>query len=127
MANRYLIKLWILTLLLGPFTYAVYDIVFGVEGAVITLLEVLPLTLVLSFLFSLPTLAIAFLANKIMSTYSISEWNGRLFIISIAAIGLVCTLLIIQGSLMPVLLKSYLISLALAGIILELFIKTKRN
>jgi len=119
-SNKHLIKLWIITLLLAPFVYAVYELVVGVDGQVVTLLEVLPITLIFSIAFSLPTLLIAFLVNKLNSVQFFSFRVRKLINVIVAAIGLIITLLIIRGSLIPTLIKTYLISLGIAAIIMEL-------
>lgn len=124
MANKHLIKLWISTLLLAPFVYAAYELAIGVEGQVVTLLEVLPITLVFSVVLSLPTLLIAVFTNKLTSNINLPNQVRKLINIILAALGLLITLLIIQGSLIPTLIKTYLISLAIGAIIIELVFKS---
>ncbi len=125
MANKHLRKLWILTLLISPFVYAVFILVIKEKGQVVSLLELLLVTFIFSIMFSLPPFLIASLVNKITSKLRISDLNRKLINISIAGIGLICTLLYISGSTMPVLIGAYIISLIMAAILLELFFRTK--
>ena len=125
MANKHLRKLWILTLLISPFVYAVFILVIKEKGQVVSLLELLLVTFIFSIMFSLPPFLIASLVNKITSKLRISDLNRKLINISIAGIGLICTLLYISGSTMPVLIGAYIISLIMAAILLELFFRPK--
>ena len=117
--------MWLLTLLLAPFVCAIINLIRQVEGQIVTLLEVLPITLIFSFVFSLPTLLIGFLVNKFIINQHISLWIQKFTNLIIAAIGLTCTLLIIKGSLMPTLIKTYIVSLCISAIALEMFNKVK--
>ena len=92
MSNKHLIKLWIATLLLAPFVYAAYELAIGVEGQVVTLLEVLPITLIFSVILSLPTLLIVALTNKLTSNLNLSNRVRKLINIILAALGLLITL-----------------------------------
>ena len=67
MANKHLRKLWILTLLISPFVYAVFILVIKEKGQVVSLLELLLVTFIFSIMFSLPPFLIASLVNKIAS------------------------------------------------------------
>ena len=125
MANKHLRKLWILTLLISPFVYAVFILVIKEKGQVVSLLDLLLVTFIFSIMFSLPPFLIASLVNKITSKLRISDLNRKLINISIAGIGLICTLLYISGSTMPVLIGAYIISLIMAAILLELFFRPK--
>lgn len=127
MANRYLIKLWILTLVLAPFIYGLLNLIIGVDGQVVTLLEVFPITLLFSFVLSLPTLLIAYLVNKFVTNNKMKLIGLKIINILIAAIGLTLTLLILKGSLMPALIKTYIISLIIAALILETYNRLKTN
>ena len=125
MANKHLMKLWILTLLVAPFVYPIYELLVGVEGQVVTLIEVLPITLIFSIIFSLPTLLIAIFINKLTYKKNISNRIRKSINISIAVLGLICTLLIIKGSLIPTLIKIYFISTIISAIIIETFLTPK--
>ena len=127
MANKHLVKLWVLTLLLAPFFYAVINLIKNVDGQIVTLLEVFPITLIFSFLFSLPTLLITYLTNKFITEQNCSTSIQKIVNISLAGIGLTCTLLIIKGSLIPTLIKTYIISLLISAIVLEIYYKMKHK
>jgi len=125
MANRHLIKLWFLTLLIAPFVYGIYNYIVDVERQIVALFEVLPIILLFSFAFSLPTLLIAFLTNKLITNKKRSIRNQKILNILIAAVGLTCTLLIIKGSLIPTLIGTYIISLLISAITLEIYAEIK--
>ena len=124
MANKHLVNLWISTLLLAPFIHAGYELVFGVEGQIVGLLKMLPITLMFSVLLSLPTLLIVVLTNKLTSDIDLSNRSRKFLNIILAASGLFTTLFVIGGSLILTLIKTYLISLVAAALIIELAYKS---
>lgn len=121
MTNKHLLQLWILTLLLAPVVYFIFELMGTREGQVLDSIDFLLVMLILSFAFSLPTLLLAYLAQVFTSSQNFSEGTRKTMNISIAAIGLTCTLLFINGSLIPTLITVYMISLGISAMGLELF------
>lgn len=127
MATKYLIKLWLLTLLLAPFIYGIYTYFKDLTGQVVTLIEVFPVTIIFSFLMSLPTFIVALVANRVTSNQNFPSWILKAINISIALIGIPITLLLIKGSLIPTLIPTYIISLLISASLLEIYSQFRKN
>ncbi|WP_116109177.1 hypothetical protein [Lewinella sp. IMCC34191] len=120
LGNRHLVKLWGLTLLFAPFVYAVIDLADRTGDQVRASLDILLVMFVFSVVLSLPTLVIAFATTKFVLRNRLSIGMQKAVNVVIAAAGLICTLLMMDGSLVPALIKTYVISLGVAAIVLEI-------
>lgn len=120
MTNRYIIKLWILSQLLAPFLYALYELIKEIPGQVVGLLEIFPITLIFSFFFSLPTLLAIYILNRLIVKGNFSEMTNKLLIVAFTLTGIIVTLTILGGSLVPTLIMIYSTSLILSALILEI-------
>ena len=120
MTNRYIIKLWILSQLLAPFLYALYELIKEIPGQVVGLLEIFPITLIFSFFFSLPTLLAIYILNSLIVKGNFSEMTNKLLIVAFTLTGIIVTLTILGGSLVPTLIMIYSTSLILSALILEI-------
>lgn len=125
MLLKYLLKLWISTLLLAPIIFGIYEYFIGDSKNVLTAIELSPILFIFSILFSLPTLIVAFIVNKLTSKQNFSFHKEKVINIVIAFLGIICTLLVIKGSLIPTLIPIYMISLSIAVFILETIFKQK--
>lgn len=101
--------------------FVVLEILSEVQGQVVTLLEVLPITLIFSFILSLPTLIFAVLFNKFSGIKKVSDAVQKVSNVLIATVGLISTFFILEGGLTPPLIVTYVIAVAVSAILLELF------
>lgn len=124
MANKHLFKLWLTTLLLAPIVYTVFMVLINVDGQILSLLEVLPMILFFSFFFSLPTLFLTYLVNKFIVRKNLIKTSHKTINGLVSTLGIVCTLLIINGSLKPSIIFYfiiiYIISLGISMITIEI-------
>lgn len=128
MGNKYLFKLWLLTLVLTPFVYSIYETVTGSEGQMIEgWFEFLPIILLFAFVFSLPTLLVIYIVNNLISTQGFSKSSVKRINVLLALVGIVCTLLLIQGSLVIQLMPIYIIGVVISAVTIELFERIKVN
>ena len=125
MTTKHIIKLWVLTLLVAPFIYAIYDLYYDIDGQVITLLEVYPISIIFSITFSIPTLITAWLLNKKIKKLKINDLLNKLIILALTIFGLITTLFMIGGSLIPVLTYTYTASLIISFVVWEIIEKIK--
>ena len=120
MKIEYTIKLWLLTIFLGPFIGGAYEILNNTSGQVVGLLEVFPITLLFSFVLSIPTLIVVVVAAKLIKNSEISLRLKKLIILVLTILGIVVTLLLLGGSLIPTLMFSYSVAALLSTLILEI-------
>lgn len=119
MANKYLLKLWIMTLLLGPFLFSLYELEPFKMDEVCDTIGIILIMIVFSIIFSLPTLLLALLVNFLTSNQQLKTWQFKLLSITIALIGLTVTLENTYGSVIPSLTYIYSISLLFSAAVLE--------
>lgn len=117
----YAISHWLLTLLLAPFTSELIKYLFLKDSHLIAgLLEVYPITLLFSFIFSIP----AFIAYLITFIYlNKSKYFIRLkkiILIAIAVLGIIVTMLILYRNKEPEIIIAYSITCLITGLILPL-------
>ena len=125
MTTKRIIKLWILTLLIAPFIYAIFDLYYDIDGQVITLLEVYPISIIFSIIFSIPTLLAVLLLNKEIKKLKINGLLNKLIILALTVLGLITTLIMIGGSLIPVLTLTFTASLIVSYVVWESIEKIK--
>ena len=56
MNNRYIIALWLITIILAPFMYGLYEMLMGDQNQANILIKAFPITILFSIIFSSPTL-----------------------------------------------------------------------
>jgi hypothetical protein len=120
MSIKYLIRLWILTILIAPFVYGGYELYSEVPGQVASILEVFPVIILFSIFFSLPTLILTFFMIKSNKHFGSKSLTLKLVIWSVLIIGIIVTLQLIGGSLIPTLTISYTAAVSISVLILEL-------
>lgn len=120
MNKFYLIKFWIITLISAPFLVGIYEIFRTIPGQVVGLLDVYPVTLIVSIVWSLPTLTIAYLVFYILDKLKIKPIIVKTTLISITIIGITITFIIIKGSLVMVFIVAYSFSALISGIIFKI-------
>jgi len=123
MSIKYLIRLWILTLLIAPFVHGGYELFNGVPGQIFGLLELFPIIILFSIFFSLPTLTLTYFIIKLNKYLGLKNLTIKLVIWSIWIIGIIMTLQLIGGSLIPALTLSYSVAALTSVMILELYKK----
>lgn len=120
MKIEYIVKLWLITILLAPFIGGTYEILNNTPGLVVGLLEVFPITLLFSIVLSIPTLLAVLLVSKLLKNSKISLWVKKLIVLVLTIVGIIVTLCLLGGSLIPTLMFSYAISALLSTLILEI-------
>ena len=112
---------WIVTLLLAPFTSQAIEYIFGKNPhQIVGLLEVYPISLLFSLIFSLPTLSIYLLCFYFLRGKHVHPIKSKAFLIAISIIGLVITISLIKGSMSQEIIIAYSITLLVVGIILKM-------
>jgi hypothetical protein len=127
MTSRYLIGLWIITILVAPFIYGAYEAKFDAPGQVVTLIEVFPITIIFASIFSLPTLITALLLIRLIDKASLPNIKKKIIVIVLIVIGIMISLQVMGGSLVPVLTFTYVTALIIATLIMELLRKFKKT
>jgi hypothetical protein len=118
--KAYILKHWTLTLVIAPFLPAIYEGLFLLERGWAKTLELYPLFLIFSFVFSLPALLVYFLLFQVLAKENINPLTMKLVLIGFAVISIALTCWSIKGSMMPVLATSYSISVVFTGLICKL-------
>jgi hypothetical protein len=122
MNQNYLIKHWLTTLVLASFLRPLYEFILKpIPGQIVGLLEIYLITLIFSFLFSLPTLIIYFLTFKQLIKQNANPILTKFILISVTVIGINITVLLIGGSLSLTLIFAF----SCAGIITGCIFKIK--
>src|SRR5688500_17698464 len=99
MRRNYLLKHWLLTLVLAPFLPDVYMFIFKpASGQMTGLLEIYPLFLFFSLLYSLPTLLVYFIVFMLLIEQGTSPAFTKFILIALTVIGITMTILSIGGS-----------------------------
>lgn len=118
---KYLIPHWAITLLIAPFLvqllmYATRNNAHQIVG----LLEIYPLTLLFSFIFSIPTYIICGIADYLYLKRNLNTKVIKIRLISIVLIGILITLLSIFKVKESEIILGYFLTSLLAGITLKL-------
>lgn len=117
MNQNYLIKHWLTTLVLAPFLPSLYELIFKpISGQVVGLLEVYPIMLVFSSLFSLPTLAIYFLTFRLLIKQNADSTLTKVILISLTVTGIITIISLIGGSLSLTLILPFHLQVLLQGV-----------
>ena len=131
MKMSYLIGHWVLTLLIAPFTSQAIQYIWGTNPhQVVGLLEVYPISLFFSIVFSLPTFLIYLTCFYFLSKHEIKWTLSKLILISVSAIGVFITMTIIKGSMSHDIEIAYSFTALIVGLILKIRttnVKVKEN
>jgi len=121
MRRTYIIGHWSLTLLLAPLTSQVIQYIWGTNPhQIVALLEVYPITLLFSIVFSLPTFLIYLTCFYLLSKWDINIILSKLVLISISVLGIYITQTIIKGTMSQDIIVSYSVTAVVVGLILRL-------
>ena len=128
MNQNYLFKHWLSTLVLAPFLPSVYGLIFKpISGQIVGLLEVYPITLIFSFLFSLPTLLVCFFVLRLLIKRDINPVLTKFILIVLTVIGIATTIFIIGGSLSATLIFAYSLASIITGCIIRIKLKPENR
>jgi len=127
MKIEYTIKLWLITILLAPFIAGAYEVMNNSPGQVVGILEFFPITLILSIVFSIPTLIIVLLISKLILDLKFAGYLKKIIILLVVNFGIIITLYLIGGSLIDTLIVSYCLSAIMATLILMIQIPTVKE
>ncbi len=121
MNKSFVIGHWVLTLILAPLMSQAIEYIFGKDPhQVVGLLEVYPITVIFSIVFSLPTFLIYLACFYFLSKHSIHLALSKAILISISIIGIFVTEKIIQGSMSPDVIIAYSFTAFIVGLLLNL-------
>jgi hypothetical protein len=112
---------WLLTLLLAPLTSQLLHYLFIKNShQIVALVEVYPITLIFSFIFSLPTLCFYILIFNYLQKINISINQKKLILVVYTMTGITLTMLFLKGSMTFVIIAAYTTTAFVVGIILPL-------
>ncbi len=121
MRKIYVIGHWVLTLLMAPFTSLAIEYFFGTNPhQVVGLLEVYPITLILSIVFSLPAFLICLTFFYFLSKKSVNAALSKFILILVSVLGIFFTQAIIKGSMSRDITFAYSATAIVVGLILRL-------
>jgi hypothetical protein len=121
MRKKYIIGHWALTILLTPFMSQAIDFFFGENPhQVVALLEVYPVSLFFSIVFSLPTFLIYLICFYFLSKQEVTLVIAKLILIIISVLGIFITQTIIKGTMSNDITIAYSISSIIVGLALKL-------
>jgi hypothetical protein len=121
MRQGYVFKHWILTLLIGPFTYQVNTCFFGEKSLkLLEILEFYPLFLIAGMLFSSPTFFVCLACFYFLSKNNVKWTTVKVILILVAIIGANITMAFMKGSLTRDLILAYSITTLIVGLSLKI-------
>jgi len=128
MKRAYYINHWVLTLLIGPFILTFLDFLSApIQDLTISLRDIYAVTLVLSALLSIPTLATSYFIFRILDKRQIKPAFAKFILILWAIIGLTTTMILIGGAATNEIIFSYSISIIVVGLLLKIKVSTRGN
>ncbi|CAN5761095.1 hypothetical protein BH11BAC3_BH11BAC3_13080 [soil metagenome] len=129
MKRTFIIAHWALTLLISPFTSQAIDYFNGSNPhQVVGLLEVYPITLLFSVIFSLPTFLVYLTCFYFLLKSKVNYVASKFILIAVSVIGIFITQTIIKGSMSKDIIIAYSVTAFTVGLVLtltELKIKTR--
>ena len=121
MRRTYVIGHWVLTLLIAPFTSQAIEYIYGTSPhQVVGLLEVYPITLLFSIVFSLPTFSIYLACFYFLSKQNVNFAVSKFILIVISVLGIFITQTIIKGSMSHDIIIAYSVTSIILGLVLRL-------
>ncbi|KAF2510692.1 hypothetical protein EYY60_09270 [Flavobacterium zhairuonense] len=122
---NYFLKHCISTLLLAPFISQAFFYIFPNSHQIIGLLEIYPLTLFMSLIFSSPTYILNAYLYQILSKKAISALYSKVILISMSIIGIFITMYLIIGYMWLDFAISYSLSSLITGMFFKLNFEKK--
>lgn len=123
MKREYPIAHWLLTILFAPVTSQVIQYIFGKDPhQIVGLLEVYPITLPFSLVFSLPTFLVYITTFYFLSKYHINFAVSKAILIAISVLGIYITQTIIKGSMSQDIIVAYSVTAVISGLVLKIAI-----
>lgn len=110
---------WILTIIIGPFLWIIYEILINEQNAG-SMFEVIFALIGVGLIFSLPTLALNVLVFQILIKITSSIFLIKFILITIGVTGIIVTFKLVGGTLALNLTLSYSISLIITGLLIRL-------
>ena len=121
MRRAYVIFHWVLTLLIAPFTPQAILYIWGTNPhQVVGLLEVYPITLILSILFSSPTFIVYLTCFYFLSKQDINVTKSKVILIAVSVLGIYITQTIIKGTMSQDIIIAYSVTAIVVGLILRI-------
>jgi hypothetical protein len=121
MKRAYVILHWVLTILLAPLISQTINYIWGTTPhQVVGLLEVYPITLLFSMVFSLPTFLIYLTCFHFLARGDVNLVISKLILITVSVLGIIITQKIIKGSMSQDIVIAYSITAILVGLVLKL-------
>jgi hypothetical protein len=131
MRKTYVIGHWVLTLLIAPLISQAIEYVFGTNPhQVVGLLEVYPITLLFSIVFSFPTFLVYLTCFYFLSKQDINFTISKVILIAVSVLGIYITQTIIKGTMSRDIIIAYSVTAIIVGLILRIRktkIKTQDN
>lgn len=125
--RKFMILHWTLTLIFAPVFSQLISYLWGQNPhQVVALLEVYPISLLFSVVFSIPTLLVYLLANHYFTRLKTQWITTKVVLIAISIIGVAITMTLIGGSLSMEIAYAYAISALICGTILGLIYNSNR-
>jgi hypothetical protein len=121
MNRSYVVGHWILTLFLAPFTSQTIEYIWGENPhQVVGLLEVYPIVLLFSIVFSLPTFFVYMICFNLLTKQNINFAISKVVLITVSVLGIYITQSIIKGSMSQDIIIAYSVTTIFVGLILRL-------
>ena len=112
---------WVLTLLLAPFTSQAIQYIQGTNPhQIVGLLEVYPITILFSIVFSLPTFLVYVTLFYFLSRQDINYAISKFILIAVSVLGIYITQTIINGTMSKDIIIAYSITAIVVGLILRI-------
>ncbi len=121
MKENFIFKQWFLTLTLAPFIPSIYKLLGGnISGEVIELTEIYLVVFIMSFFFSIPTLAACISYFRFLKRNKVKPILSKVILIMTSVLGIILSFLLIGGSISDLLIICYSISAFFSGLIFKI-------
>lgn len=121
MRKIYIMGHWGLTLLIAPLTSQAIEYMYRTNrGQVAALLEIYPVTLMFSIIFSLPTFLVYLACFYLLSHQDVPVWISKFILIAVSVSGVFITQTIIKGSMSQDIITAYSVTAVITGLVLRL-------
>lgn len=121
MRKSYIFSHWIITLLVAPFISQALQYISGRNAhQVVGLLEVYPIPLMFSVVFSLPTFFVCLLCFYLLKKNNVDLGVSKIVLVAISVIGVNITISILKGSMSRDIAMAYSITAFVVGLLVRL-------
>ena len=121
MKQTYVIAHWVLTLLLSPVTSQVIQYIWGTNPhQVVGLLEIYPIAVLFSIVFSIPTFLVYLTCFYFLHKQDRNFAMSKTILIVVSVLGIYVTQTIIKGTMSQDIIIAYSITSIIVGLILRL-------